>query len=416
MADFYERTGKMALGSRLRRLSDQITEQAASIYTLYQVDLQPKWFPVFYALSGGEGRSIMDIAREIGHSHPSVSQIVREMQARGYVRNAVAGKEATPGPGRMTTARKEAAADGRKNFVMLSPEGLTLWDKMQPQFLDVQAAIERTMRETDHDLWRAIGEWEFLLEQKSLLRRVQEEKKTRESHQVQIIGYIPAHRNAFRQLNEEWITKYFHMEESDYKSLDHPQENIIGKGGYIFMAMLDGQPVGTCALIPMHSVTLHSPAIHPTTIHPAANASITPDPVRNQHIDDILDAYPGQTHAPRPASPGHDGKGSADPHSTGPHDTVASPADTDSREPAPAPVFELAKMGVSPLAQGKGIGFLLGQACIEKARSLGAEKIYLESNTRLKPAISLYHKLGFRKVAGPPSPYERCDIQMELKL
>jgi GNAT superfamily N-acetyltransferase len=78
--------------------------------------------------------------------------------------------------------------------------------------------------------------------------------------------------------------------------------------------------------------------------------------------------------------------------------------------------FELAKMGVSPKAKGKGIGWLLGRACLEKARELGAHRVYLESNTRLKPAISLYHKLGFRKIAGPPSPYERCDIQMELML
>ena len=334
MADFYERTGKMALGSRLRRLSDQITEQAASIYELYQVDLQPKWFPVFYALSGGEERSIMDIAREIGHSHPSVSQIVREMQTRGYLKkpSAAAKRKSADGSG-IAAVGKEGAADGRKNFVVLSTEGRKLWDKMQPQFLDVQAAIEKTMKETDHDLWRAIGEWEFLLEQKSLLRRVQEEKKSRESHQVQIVDYTSAHRAAFKQLNEEWITKYFKMEESDYKSLDHPKENILDKGGHIFMAMLDGKVVGTCALIRMTSGD-----------------------------------------------------------------------------------FELAKMGVSPLAQGKGIGFLLGQACIEKARALGAKKIYLESNTRLKPAISLYHKLGFRKVAGPPSPYERCDIQMELGL
>ena len=76
--------------------------------------------------------------------------------------------------------------------------------------------------------------------------------------------------------------------------------------------------------------------------------------------------------------------------------------------------FELAKMAVSPRAQGLGIGFLIGRACIEKARSLGAPRVYLESNTALKPAINLYHKLGFRKAAGPPSPYERCNIQMEL--
>jgi len=313
--DFYTRTGKMALGSRLRRLSEQMTEQAAGIYDLYQVDLQPKWFPVFYSLSSVEEKSITDIAREIGHTHPSVSQIVRELANKGYI------------------IEKKGEADGRKNFVLLSPAGQAMREKMQAQLDDVTSAIEKAMKETDHDLWRAIGEWEFLLEQKSLLRRVQEEKKIRESAEVQIVDYTPSMQPAFRSLNEEWITKYFRMEESDYKALDHPREYILDKGGHIFMALYKGEPVGACAIIPMD-----------------------------------------------------DGG------------------------------FELAKMAVSPRAQGLGIGFLIGRACIDKARALGARRVYLESNTTLKPAINLYHKLGFRKVAGPPSPYERCNIQMELVL
>src|SRR5579863_5803845 len=121
--DFYTKTGKMAIGSRLRRLSEQMTEQAAAIYDLYQVDLQPKWFPVFYSLSTNGEMAITDIAREIGHTHPSVSQIVREMAARGYVHE------------------KKGAEDGRKNFVLLSPAGQQLWKKMQPQVDDVTAAI-----------------------------------------------------------------------------------------------------------------------------------------------------------------------------------------------------------------------------------------------------------------------------------
>ena len=313
--DFYTRTGKMALGSRLRRLSEEMTEQAAGIYDLYQVDLQPKWFPVFYSLSPTQEKSITDIAKEIGHTHPSVSQIVREMAIKGYV------------------VEKKGAADGRKNFVMLSPAGQQLREKMQPQLDDVTSAIEKAMKETHHDLWKAIGEWEFLLEQKSLLQRVGIEKKIRESARIQIVDFIPAYQAAFRQLNEEWITTWFRMEEGDYKALDHPREYILDKGGHIFMALYKGEPVGTCSLIRMD-----------------------------------------------------DGS------------------------------FELAKMGVSPKTQGLGIGSLLGRACIEKARALGARRVYLESNTRLKPAINLYHKLGFRKVAGPPSPYERCDIQMELIL
>src|SRR6201985_570026 len=111
--DFYTRTGKMALGSRLRRLSEQMTEQAAGIYDLYQVDLQPKWFPVFYSLSPTEKKSITDMAREIGHTHPSVSQIVREMAAKGYV------------------IEKKGENDGRKNFVLLSPLGTQLGENTQ---------------------------------------------------------------------------------------------------------------------------------------------------------------------------------------------------------------------------------------------------------------------------------------------
>jgi DNA-binding MarR family transcriptional regulator/N-acetylglutamate synthase-like GNAT family acetyltransferase len=311
--DFYSKTGKMALGSRLRRLSEQMTEQAAAIYDLYRVDLQPKWFPVFYSLSPTTEMTITDIAREIGHTHPSVSQIVREMAAKGYV------------------TEKKGAEDGRKNFVLLSPAGQRLREKMQPQVDDVTTAIEKAMKETHHDLWKAIAEWELLLEQKSLLQRVHEEKKIRESRQVAIVEFDSRYQSAFRQLNEEWITKYFQMEESDHKALDHPIEYIINGGGYIFMALYKDEPVGTCALICME-----------------------------------------------------DGG------------------------------YELAKMAVSPKTQGLGIGFLLGNACIEKARATGAWRVYLESNTMLKPAINLYYKLGFRKTSGPPSPYERSNIQMEL--
>jgi len=78
--------------------------------------------------------------------------------------------------------------------------------------------------------------------------------------------------------------------------------------------------------------------------------------------------------------------------------------------------FELAKMAVSPNAQGKNIGWLLATTIINKARDLGARKIYLESNTLLKPAISLYEKIGFQKVADRPTPYQRSNIQMALSI
>ena len=152
---------------------------------------------------------------------------------------------------------------------------------------------------------------------------------------IEIVEFSEVYAPAFKALNEEWIIKYFKMEEMDRVSLNNPQAYILDKGGYIGVALLNGEAVGVCALIPS--------------------------------ARDDFD-------------------------------------------------FELAKMGVSPKAQGKGIGKLLGLHIIDKAKALGCKKLYLESNRILKPALQLYEKLGFTEMVGATSPYQRSDIQMELVL
>jgi GNAT superfamily N-acetyltransferase len=78
--------------------------------------------------------------------------------------------------------------------------------------------------------------------------------------------------------------------------------------------------------------------------------------------------------------------------------------------------FELAKMAVTPSAQGQGIGALLGHAAIERGRQLGARWIELLSNTSLAPALHLYRKLGFLEAPLGTSDYRRADIRMLLTL
>jgi len=78
--------------------------------------------------------------------------------------------------------------------------------------------------------------------------------------------------------------------------------------------------------------------------------------------------------------------------------------------------YELAKMGVDELYRGKQIGKILLQAAIEKAKALGATKLWLGSSTKLHPALRLYQQFGFQHVPLQPSPYARADIRMELNL
>ncbi|MBR1681891.1 MAG: GNAT family N-acetyltransferase [Bacteroidaceae bacterium] len=77
---------------------------------------------------------------------------------------------------------------------------------------------------------------------------------------------------------------------------------------------------------------------------------------------------------------------------------------------------ELAKMAVTPSAQGQGVGRQLGEALIAYARSHGVRLLRLEGNTHLAASIALYRKLGFREVPLHGQAYDRCDILMELNL
>ena len=79
-------------------------------------------------------------------------------------------------------------------------------------------------------------------------------------------------------------------------------------------------------------------------------------------------------------------------------------------------VFELVKMAVIPAFRGKGISKMLLEKCLSKARELNASKIFLYSNSQLKPAISLYKKYGFQHVDATNSPLLTADIKMELSL
>ena len=53
----------------------------------------------------------------------------------------------------------------------------------------------------------------------------------------------------FRELNREWIARYFKVEEQDLIQLDDPVGNILRPGGQIVMAIADGERIGCCALV-----------------------------------------------------------------------------------------------------------------------------------------------------------------------
>jgi putative acetyltransferase len=78
--------------------------------------------------------------------------------------------------------------------------------------------------------------------------------------------------------------------------------------------------------------------------------------------------------------------------------------------------FELLKLGVINAYQGKGIGAELMSYSIQLSKNIGAEKIILETNTKLETAIALYKKFNFKEIPLADMTYEMANFKMELSL
>jgi GNAT superfamily N-acetyltransferase len=68
---------------------------------------------------------------------------------------------------------------------------------------------------------------------------------------MEIVDFRPEHAAAFKALNEAWIARHFVLEPKDREVLGDPDGKILARGGRIFMALQDGEPVGCAAMIAM---------------------------------------------------------------------------------------------------------------------------------------------------------------------
>jgi putative acetyltransferase len=76
--------------------------------------------------------------------------------------------------------------------------------------------------------------------------------------------------------------------------------------------------------------------------------------------------------------------------------------------------IELRKMYFASEVRGSGLGQILLQKMIEKAKNLGYLRVYLETASVLKQAVHIYEKAGFMPIAEKHTP--RCDQAYILEL
>lgn len=145
-------SGILALATRLQRLSEQMRRDGVLIYQANGVDFDTKWFPVIYTLHHKPVLSVMELAAEIGYSHPSTISLLKELEKEKLIRS-----------------RKDKQ-DERKRLLQLTEKGKALIEQMQPVWEIITAAITE-LTDTRNNLMRAIEEVEQRMKEKSFLER-----------------------------------------------------------------------------------------------------------------------------------------------------------------------------------------------------------------------------------------------------
>lgn len=308
--------GYIAIGTRFRMITERLMQDADKIYKSMDLDFEPRLFIVFYLINQRKQITTTELAEQLGYSQPAITQIVNILLKKKIIRSV------------------KSKNDSRKKVITIAPKGDEMLLKLIPIWQEIENSAKDLFSATGYDILLVLDKIESELAKKTIYNRVIDKIKENQRCEVTIREYDPAHKELFRDLNYEWLNKYFVIEEKDKLILGNPEEEILGKGGYIFFAEYENEIAGTVALI--------------------------------KHGENE---------------------------------------------------FELSKMAVTEKFQGKQIGKSLGLAAIEKVRSLNADVLFLETNSTLIPALSLYKKLGFNQVEmKEKSDYKRATLRMELDL
>ncbi|HFA49642.1 MAG TPA: MarR family transcriptional regulator [Bacteroidetes bacterium] len=148
--------GILAFGTRMKRLYDYIIPEGKAVYRAHNLDFDPKWFTIIYALVENQELSVTDLAKALGLAHPSIIQNLRELEKNGWV------------------VSKKSKNDGRIRLICLSDEAKKRVPELQKVWGYMRQALEELNRDGQVDFWEGFLEFEAAVMKKSWKDRVME--------------------------------------------------------------------------------------------------------------------------------------------------------------------------------------------------------------------------------------------------
>ncbi|WP_288374239.1 MarR family transcriptional regulator [Chryseobacterium culicis] len=152
--------GILAISTRLHRLSEQLRKDGALIYKAFGIDFELKWFPVLFTIYKKEIASVVEIANEIGYTHPSTIALLKEIEKQELIR------------------WEKDKQDERKRLFKLTSQGNELVDKMKPVW-ELMSQVLGEISDNKNNLLAAIDEAEEKIANQSFYQRALQVKNTK---------------------------------------------------------------------------------------------------------------------------------------------------------------------------------------------------------------------------------------------
>ena len=152
--------GILAISTRLHRLSEQLRKDGAMIYKAFGIDFELKWFPVIFTIHQKEWASVVEIANEIGYTHPSTITLLKELEKLELIE------------------WKKDKQDERKRLFLLTSKGKELIEEMKPVW-ELMSQVLSDIADNPNNLLTAIDEAEEKLANQSFYQRALQLKNSK---------------------------------------------------------------------------------------------------------------------------------------------------------------------------------------------------------------------------------------------
>jgi len=231
--DYMKTLVSLSLGSRLKRLSDQLFAEVAIVYEQVGLNLNPNYFLLINLINKMGPMGITQAAEYLSVSHPAISKLSNKMIKEGYL------------------LKQPHPTDKRASQLSLTQQSLDLIEQAQPVWKALKKHLDYLDNLQATPFLETIQAFENSLLQLNLSQTVLQDLK-KPAVNINIVNWHNNYKSDFKRLNMNWLNAEFNGELtlSDQQSLDHPEGYYLAQGGYLFFAKKNNTVVGCIALKP----------------------------------------------------------------------------------------------------------------------------------------------------------------------